>query len=54
MKIFAIIIGAVILAAAAVLCACLRGVAAISKEEDRRNTVLMEDDRFSCGLIEED
>ena len=54
MKIFAVIIGAVILGAAALLFACLRGVATISKDEDRRNAILMEDDRCSCGLIEEE
>lgn len=49
-----IVLGLAALIGAAVVFGCLRGVDKISKEEDARAAMQMEDDRLSCGLIEED
>lgn len=54
MKTFLICIGIVILAAAGLLAICFRAIHKADAEEQEEIRILMEDDRLSCGLIEED
>lgn len=54
MKTFLIFIGIVILAAAALLTLCAWALHKTDAEEQEEIRILMEDDRLSCGLIEED
>lgn len=54
MKTVLIIAGVVVLAAVAVLYGCVKGLKQIAKEEEQQIQRQIEDDRLSCGLIEED
>ena len=54
MKTVLIIAGIVVLAAAAVLWICVKGIGKMAEEEQRQIRQQIEDDRLTCGLIEED
>ena len=54
MKPVLIIAGVVALAAAAVLWACGQGIGKMTQEEEQQIRSQIEDDRLTCGLIEED
>lgn len=54
MKTVLFVAGIIVLAAATVLWACTRALNQIAKEEEQQIRYQIEDDRISCGLIEED
>lgn len=54
MKTVLIIAGIVVLAAAAVLWICVKGIGNMAEEEQQQIRQQIEDDRLTCGLIEED
>ena len=54
MKTVFIVAGVVVLAAAAVLWVCTRALNQIAREEDLQIRSQIEDDRLTCGLIEEE
>ncbi len=54
MKIVLILAGVLVLAAAAVLWICVKGIGKMAEEERQQIRQQIEDDRLSCGLIEED
>jgi hypothetical protein len=53
MKTVLIIAGVAALTAAAVLWTCAKGIGQIAREEDQQIRHQIEDDRLTCGLIEE-
>lgn len=54
MKTVLIVAGVLVLAAAAVLWICVKGIGKMDWEEQQQIRQQIEDDRLSCGLIEED
>lgn len=54
MKTVLIVAGVVALAAAAVLWLCVKALNEVAREEEQQLRQQIEDDRASCGLIEED
>ena len=54
MKTVLIIAGVVALAAASALWLCAKALNEVAKEEEQQLWQQIEDDRISCGLIEED
>jgi hypothetical protein len=54
MKTVLIIAGVVALAAAAVLWVCAKALNEVAKEEEQDLRLQIEDERLTCGLIEEE